>query len=102
MTARYDKVQLMVPGGTMIPWTTRATSVCLDCGTLVINEGVHDRFHDILNDHAAAIAVLLNSHRSAVAHDRYDAPERVAKRAIGNNWSTEAFSEVAGPPGAQS
>lgn len=67
---------------------------CLDCGSLVLDTTVHDRFHAILNQHAKAIAVLVNSHIGPLTHDLYNVGERIGKN--DNNWSTEAFAEVTG------
>jgi hypothetical protein len=59
--------------------------VCLDCGVVVAEKDTHDRFHAILNDHARAIAVLVNAHP--------DLRER-AMRGHSGGWSAEAFAEV--------
>lgn len=73
--------------------TTNAEDVCRDCGARVADRAVHDRFHSILNGHATAIAVLVNTHASAPRHDRYDVRERIAKRPF-DNWSADALAEV--------
>ena len=63
--------------------------VCLDCGAVVgrFDRDVHQRFHAILNAHARAIAVMVNQLPP-------DVRER-ATRGNDNNWSREAFEEVA-------
>ena len=71
-------------------------SHCLDCGAQVVDTHAHYRFHDILSDHAAALAVLKVAHIGATIHDKYEVSERIDARVIGNNWSAEAFAEVTG------
>lgn len=55
---------------------------CQDCGALVRldDQEHHDRFHAILNDHARALAVLVNSHISETAHGKYDVRERLGEQ----------------------
>lgn len=86
--------------GGIYPTLSQAEEVvihsCEDCGAVVrtIDKPTHDRFHAILNDQARAVAVLVNVHLSAATHDRYNVRERIGKGS-GNNWSAEAFAEVA-------
>ncbi len=72
--------------------------MCEDCGALVMSIEMHDRFHAILNDHARAIAVLVNSHLGPKPHEKFDVGERIGPTP-GTSWSREVFDEVAsGPP----
>ena len=71
---------------------------CEDCGVAVILKATHTRFHSILSSHGWTLAVLQNTHLSAVTHDRYDAVERIKRRTF-DNWSADAFAEVTGLKG---
>lgn len=68
---------------------------CQDCGCAVEDEFAHTRFHSILSSHGWTLAVLQNTHLSAITHDRYNAVERI-KRRTSDNWSADAFAEVTG------
>lgn len=67
---------------------------CLDCGILVFDVSVHDRFHAILNHHGKAIALTVNAHIAPHTHDKYDLYEKVGKPE--DSWSGDAFKEVTG------
>jgi hypothetical protein len=91
---RYRWTTMRTPGHGMV-----SAYMCEDCGAWVggvaaISDGreAHDRFHAILNDHAKAIAVLVNAHLSERTHARYDVRERVGDNP--NNWFAEALAEV--------
>lgn len=68
---------------------------CLDCGAVVADREVHDRFHAILNDTARAVAILIVAHITASTHDRYEAYDKIQAGRNRNNWSAEALAEVA-------
>lgn len=71
----------------------REVFLCADCGALVGDQGIHDRFHSILNSHAWALAVLQTSHVSAEVHAAFDVRERIQRRQF-DNWSADALAEV--------
>jgi hypothetical protein len=73
---------------------------CKDCGSVIRDPRVHDRFHAILDDHATAIAVLLTSHVNEAQHAKYDVVERANKGRNKDNWSAEAMAEVVAAVGA--
>lgn len=75
--------------------------ICEDCGSVVVNEKAHIRFHAILGDHGRAAAMLLVTHIAPGVHDRYDVKERFDAKRNENNWSREAFAEVVGESGSE-
>jgi hypothetical protein len=64
--------------------------ICLDCGSLIIEEAAHTRFHSILSGHAWVLAVLRNTHVGASVHERYDVLERLARRQFDSWHSTSS------------
>lgn len=75
------------------PYDGGAALCCLDCGSVVLDQAAHTRFHSILAGHAWALAVLRTSHIAAHIHDRYDVIERMDRKKF-DSWSAEAFAEV--------
>ena len=71
-------------------------TLCLDCGAAVTDRKAHTRFHAILGDHGRAVAMLMTTHIAPSVHDKYDVKERFDAKRNTNNWSAEAFDEVAG------
>lgn len=69
--------------------------VCGDCGVMVVNRQVHNRFHSILNSHAWALAVLQTAHVSERTHAKWDVREQVEIRQF-DNWSRDALNEMGG------
>ena len=67
--------------------------LCNDCGALVADMVVHDRFHSILSSHGWALAILKTHHLSAEIHDKFDIPERIDSRKF-DNWSADALAQV--------
>lgn len=82
--------------GEFFPRTNDRWTYCKDCGCVVFDAGIHQRFHDILGDSAIAIALTLTAHVSERRHNTWDLLERVRAKQTGNNWSAEAFEEVTG------
>lgn len=66
---------------------------CLDCGAVVVDAEVHNRFHSILGSHAWALAVLETAHIAEHVHAKYDVVERIDSKKF-DNWSADALAEV--------
>lgn len=72
-----------------------SAQMCKDCGAVVIDQRVHDRFHSILDSHAWALAVLKGAHLAPHVHDKYKVVEKINSKKF-DNWSADAFAEVTG------
>ena len=66
---------------------------CLDCGSLVIDQAAHTRFHSILSGHAWALAVLSTAHLGASVHDRYEVTEKIRSKRF-DSWTNDALADV--------
>lgn len=66
---------------------------CQDCGSAVIDEHAHTRFHSILGAHAWALAVLQTAHITATSHDKYEVDDRINSKRF-DSWSADALTDV--------
>lgn len=69
--------------------------MCEDCGAMVLDQAIHDRFHAIQGDVGRSLAMIVSAHISPGAHALFNVYEKISKGRNRNNWSGEALDEVA-------